>query len=325
MPQSVFMEPSNPLSNKYYENLATLIKNSGFKVRPATDFWDASIFHKPTKQIVIISWIEDRVARPTFLQCAHEFLLSLFKIVLIKLFRHKLVWIKHNYQPHALSQSVFPAQILNKTLLLILSWVANLKLAHSQSFCAKNQDFVYLPHPRYKIGKVESTKEVEFLVFGRLMRYKGIVELLEHWPEELQLKIVGNPENAELQSDIEFSIKRRNLLVDFEPRFLSLEELDNLLTRTRCVICSNVEDSMIASGVMIHALSAGCFVLARYSEFAGEMVNNEFAVGTFKQLPDITKMLPNLDFSKMDNQYKQFSISHGDNVLSCEIEKLFSD
>lgn len=319
------MEPSNQLSNKYYDNLAKIIENSGLQVSPASELWNSSFFQKPRKQIVIVSWIEDRVARPKYLQSAHEFLLTLLKITQIKLLGHKLVWIKHNYQPHAMAYSVFIAPILHKILLLVLSFFSDLKLSHSQSFCSKNVEFNYLPHPRYENTKLTSEKNVDFLVFGRLMRYKGITELIEHWPINLKLKIVGKPENPELQSEIESGIKRRNLLVDFEPHFISDIELDSLLSKTKCVICANIEDSMIASGVVVHALSAGCFVLARHSQFVDELINNGLAVSTFKQMSEISEIIPRLDFSRMDSQYQLFSNLHSNSSASQLMTKLFSD
>ena len=82
---------------------------------------------------------------------------------------------------------------------------------------------------------------------------------------------------------------------------------------------------MIASGVIIHALSAGCYVLARHSPFADELVENSLAISTFKQISGISVMIPTLDFSKIESQYQQFSNLYSNGASSKLVTKLFSN
>lgn len=321
--KNVYLLPDSVKSNQYYENLTRCISDSGYNVFSVSQFMAQKHSEKSRNQIFVLSWQEDSVVKPDLYLSTKQFVYLIWVLVRIWFYRGSLVWIKHNFKPHKLASSTFLSKYYYLIIRNFLSKMANLKLAHSKAFCENNHTFTYIPHPHYKTGCFNNTRTIDFLMFGKIMRYKHIPQLLSSWPKELRLSICGVAEDRELTEEIEEEILKNGLEVEFDNRFIDDITLNDKLSKTKIVICPNSEDSMIVSGVIIHALSAGCAVLARQSDFATELKQQGLPVWVFENEAEI----PNLSIciSRKTNVKPTLNYTdlYADKILSNKIEELF--
>lgn len=322
--KNVFLLPSAAKSNQYYANLARNIIACGYKVSSVSAFMQKAHKEKKKREVFIFSWQEDSVVKEHFSTATRQFVYLLWVFVRISFYRGRLVWIKHNYKPHKLDSATFIARFYYKVILALLDRLSILKIAHSRRFCQKNPSFKFVPHPSYVTNDILSARDRQFFLFGKIMRYKNVPQLLSRWPENLSLDICGAAEDDKLASEIEHEILIRKLHVTFKNGFVNDDELNSKLSKTKVVICANAEDSMIVSGVIIHALSAGCAVLARRSEFAEELQSEGFPIWLFNDETEISRVaetIPSLLESKSERRYKDI---YNDVKLRTYIEQVFS-
>jgi hypothetical protein len=172
----------------------------------------------------------------------------------------KIVWIRHNFRPHNhdnLKRYKFMCFFLNK--------ISNLKITHRPII-----GYGYLPHPTYPNHTPltsNAKREIDYLYFGAIKRYKGIPNLLLNWPKDKKLFIRGACEDNFLDEEILSIVKKRNLVVDYKNVFLTKSELDTLLLKTKVVVLPHLDNSMIVSGAFYHAASFGANIMLRNSDF----------------------------------------------------------
>jgi glycosyltransferase involved in cell wall biosynthesis len=319
----VYVLPAEAKSNQYYKNLLRIIDASGYGVAPFDDFIKVKSALKKKEQIFLLSWQEDSVAKSNVMFATRQFIYLVWVLTRIFYFKGKLVWIKHNYTPHKLATATFAAKYYYKMIRGLLQHFSVLKLAHSRAFCAQHSDFKFLPHPHYIVTSQVVKRDVDFFLFGKIMRYKNIPKLLSAWPSDVKLDISGLAEDQQLANEIDNEITERTLNVSFKNSFVDDIELNNKLTRTKFVICPNIEDSMIVSGVIIHALSAGCAVLARKSAFAKELYEQGFPVWQFTdeaEIPAMAKQISNELLSKNTVSYLE---KYSDMQVQTSLRELF--
>jgi len=247
----------------------------------------------------MFSWLEDGIAIDDTWGALRYFCETILKLALIKALGNRIIWIKHNYVPHQLEQSSWLSRHLFHSFTYLIKKLSDKKLAHSQRFCERNPEFEYIPHPLYKIENpsLTTTKSVKYFIFGRLMRYKRTVELLKVWPKHVMLNIKGKPEDAAYGEELTTVISERSLNVTIDPQYLDSEFLEKSLQESETVIVTNTENSMIVSGVIIHALSFGCNVLSSRNAFATELEENGLSVKTFESMEALINIIttPNTD------------------------------
>jgi hypothetical protein len=116
-----------------------------------------------------------------------------------------------------------------------------------------------------------SDRDIDFLIFGQVKRYKNMDRLLSRWPQAIPLTLVGKAESQELRDELNAIIKNRALAVDWDDRFIPDEELNDLLQRSKFAILPHSEDSMIVSGAFYHAITYGCNLVMADNAFARHM------------------------------------------------------
>lgn len=196
------------------------------------------------------------------------FFRALAKIIYGKISSKKFIWVRHNLQPHEGSKN----NILYQFIIKILEYVSSKKLSHANYMT----DFFYFPHPLYNDHILDEKLEqknrnIDYLFFGTVARYKGLTELLSSWPKEYKLKICGACKDKNLQSEIEDIIKKRGIDVEVNFGFLTKTQAADLLASTKYVVLSHIADSMIVSGMFYHAISFGSNILVRDSRFGREV------------------------------------------------------
>lgn len=308
---TVYVSPYNLPNNNYIDILKECVINiSGEKAHSLGELTLKDFFHRGSNT-VIINWFDDYIfvnGRYSFLR----FLGLLGKLALLRLLCKKVIYIKHNYKPHAAVEGSTMLALLQKCI----HFTADYSIAHSTGV----KDCRYIPHPLYKsdheVKEVLSsnlTRDIDYLVFGAIDRYKDIDKLLTTWPVEIKLHIYGICKDKELKCKLDRLIRTRELDVLWENAFLSESQLSDLLLRTKFVIVNNKPGSMIVSGVFYHALTHGCNVLLRESDFANYALNKLDKVSSYR--------LDDIQSSILKTEYRKISFEEINHFSRCAINK----
>jgi beta-1,4-mannosyltransferase len=211
--------------------------------------------------VAILNLFEDRTGyhktKPN-----RTFLSNVVALLALKVACEKIIWVRHNYWPHDL-----PRKYFRQDLLLALMQRLSTKIVTHRELGAIQS--IVSPHPIYFEGNLpETVRDIEFLYFGAIKRYKGLDRLLEVWPREKSLHIAGSVRDPDLLAELQRIVEARRLDVEFTGRFLPDAELNALLVRTKFLVLPHMEDTMIVSGAFFHAASFGANILARRGDFS---------------------------------------------------------
>jgi beta-1,4-mannosyltransferase len=187
--------------------------------------------------------------------------ISIAKLLLLRIFCRKVVWVRHNFWPHDL-----PRRFLRQSLLMLaMRLFATDIVAHRKLSGGTTK----IPHPLYfELQLPIVVRDIEYLYFGAIKRYKGLTELVAIWPREYPLIVVGSVDDIQLFKEIIEIVRLRALRVQFHSEYLPESELNAILLRTRYVVLPHRDDAMIVTGAFFHAVSFGANILARDSEFS---------------------------------------------------------
>ena len=206
--------------------------------------------------IIVLNWFEDKTSlRGNFFKLIYRFLY----LIIIKTVFKKVIWVRHNFKPHDKHNSY-----VYKFFCFLLYYISDEKVTHRDVVGYK-----YIPHPLYVNTNefpVES-RNIDYLYFGVISRYKGLVKLLNIWPESKKLLIRGHCKEQALYNELLSIILKRKLDVDINNVFLSENDLDIMISNAKFVVLPHDDKSMIVSGAFYHAATFGANVLMFKSEF----------------------------------------------------------
>lgn len=310
MKRTAIIYPASSDGNDYIKIQAKILKELDFFILP---FKKCLFFSKATKRkdnVFVSNWLEDRIGY----NCKNK-AIEVIKIMLIIVFAKihckKFIWVKHNQKPHALDVKC----LYFKFIEFVLNSIATNIVVHAEY--AKKNKITFIPHPLYNqitnFGDNERT--IEFLYFGVISRYKGLQEVLEKWPKEKKLKIVGYAKDEVLLSELERIIERRGLNVFIINKFIDRNELDELIKKTKYVILPHKNNSMIVSGSFFHAISYGANIIIEKSLFASELKKRHGFVSYFDELYS-------LDYCDPRDVFDEAKKHYGDDVVKKHWAKL---
>ena len=212
--------------------------------------------------VLILNWTEllilSRGNAPTLSGAiSYLFLMRLCRWVAVK-----LIYVRHNDYPHDLPRR-HQRQIRN--LIAKGQRLADAVVAHSPVY-AEEHGYHYVPHPLYRLDPGGQASECdEYVIFGRVMAYKKIDQLIEAWPSSQHLAVIGP------FTDEDYLAKLRSMALDkpirFDIGFHDEGALVDRLKASRGVIIVNDPGSLVVSGTFFFALSVGVGVLAINNSF----------------------------------------------------------
>lgn len=269
-----YVYPRGDHDNLYLERNTQVWKLCGFEVRtlPKKVRWE--LFTGRDERILILNWFEDRIGYSKF--AILETMKCLLYIAFFKVYFKKIVWVRHNFKPHSMQKKWY-----FNLFLKILGKVSDIVVTHRH---VDKIDSSVVPHPTYEFPeeyiKSESERDIEFLCFGKIKKYKNIANLLRQWPEERRLQIVGSCDTPEIKKEILGIIADRNLDVALEDRFVSYDELCQTIGKSKYVILPHQSETMIVSGALYHAVSGGANVVFTDREIS-EYFKNQLGNGVY--------------------------------------------
>ncbi|MBD1390545.1 hypothetical protein IC617_13995 [Neiella sp. HB171785] len=321
MTNKIYILPKSIKSNLYYSKLLSLISEIGFTPSdiPKFSFTSSNI---PKKSKFLFSWQEDEVIKKTTYKSTRHFIYLLSVFLRIYLTKSQLVWIKHNIVPHRLKTANAIQRLYHKVIKLLLQSMSHRIVCHSENY-AKQHGFTYIPHPLYDIEQTTSEKTIPFIIFGKILRYKKVDEILSYWPTSTPIMIVGKFEDEELLNKVQQIASKRSLKIEIVDKFIEQNELNALLSKSQCVVCGNEQSSMIASGVMIHALSAGCSLIARSSHYSKELLSKRLPVYLFDSVEELETLIGDSQKANGSYFFQSLQESYGDHVIAEKLRHVF--
>jgi len=254
-------------------------------------------------EVVVLNWLEDRLGGKEYQLVAYIKALSL--LVLCRCAFNRVIWVRHNAKPHKSVNS-----FLYTSLIFFLKNISHACVTHRE---VEGINSLYVPHPLYYVNRIGVGKDshVNYLIFGRIEKYKGIVELLEVWPSDSQLRILGRSVDKKLTDEILEVISRRRLNVIWKNEFIDSIELGAEIESSKCVVIPNSSETMYVSGVFFHALSFNKPVLVRNGNFYRCYLEKFGCFGSF-ELDSLKEDVENYDVESVEGGVRRAAAMHND-------------
>lgn len=263
---NLYIFPFYSDTNQYIEKTKIILKRK-YNVKelpPPTSLKKLFVILLYNKiDIVTLNWFEDNACSKGVV----KFFIYVLYLLILRVKTKKIIWIRHNIAPHDKRNKIGYRLVCS-----ILSYISNKKVTHRPI-----PGYDYVPHINYIPSALDDVcdkeRTNEYLIFGQIKAYKGIVDFLKRWPEDKRLLLVGRCHDSELERKIVGIIEERNLNIRYQNKFLSDDELNLLLMSTKTVILTHFDDSMIVSGGFYHASSYGCNILVTPNKFSDFLVS----------------------------------------------------
>ena len=217
--------------------------------------------------VLVASWIDNKVVNHRGRPSVCGIAVLLLQTLLYRIWARRIVFVRHNRYPHATAPQY--ARLISK-LLDRYELLCSAVVTHSGAELQGRR--YYWPHPLYPIKAVTpDTLPVEldlrpgyFVVFGRIEAYKHIHELIEKFPANRRLLVLGKPGDAAYVSKLQ-ALQRDNIKV--VPRFVDDAEVQLIIRRARALVLSHADADMIVSGSFFYAMSLRVPVFAVRTPF----------------------------------------------------------
>ncbi|WP_298933753.1 hypothetical protein [uncultured Ramlibacter sp.] len=234
--------------------------------------------------VAILNWTENElIDKKTGHPSYGGAVLVLLRILFVRLASRKVVFVRHNVYPHDVQEA---------DRARLTRWVDQLEsLVHQRwihSGHLANTWHEYVPHPRYEWPVVTDRVAAlagdspYYVIFGRILPYKGIHNLLPHLDRNLRLVICGPA------SDAVYLQRLRELAgpnVRFIPKFTSEAEAAKLVAESEGLILASSDDDMIVSGSLIYGVSMGATIFCVGSAFS-QWLTDRFPAAAMFTAPD---------------------------------------
>lgn len=281
-------------SNKYIELLSDSIsKNYQIAKKKKSSIGILSMLLNLNANIFVINWPENIEGKQFGI--VQVFIYRLI-IQLIKLRSKKIIWILHNKKSHFL-HSKFSHYCVNLT-----AKYSDYVFTHSKdglSFYKKKynkNNIHYFPHPVYKELNISRniSKEYDILIWGSVDRYKQVVEFIEyasvnHVLKTKKIMVSGNCRDIEYKLQLE-SMIAKNTNFTFNNKFLTDSEIDELIVRSKCVLFTYRENTILSSGALVYSLSNNTKIIGpSYGSFK-DLAERKL-IGTYNTYSDIPELI----------------------------------
>lgn len=289
MDDSLYVYPVELPGNDYLENNKKIWVSMGYEIKSWKEIFAKLL--RPScwkKDILILNFFENM---PLYNPKLLKFIIALAFLIIARLTTRKIVWIRHNFKPHEGLSNVY-----YKILLKVLDEISSTKIAHRNVPQLKIDKIVQ--HPLYDFDISFDSRDCVgenpvFMYFGVIKEYKGIPELVSKWPENISLNLYGKCSDAALTNRI-LALLANSKQITWRNEFLARDELNDLIAKADYVVIPHIDNSMIVSGAIFHAMSFGTNLLIKDSSFAQWCISKYPFIKTYNS-DNIVEVISELD------------------------------
>ncbi len=265
--------------------------------------------------VLFLNWIEDLPDKKGGLI---QTVFFLFILKLKKIFRIKVIWTLHNKITHTsnnqrLKKFIFSA-LLKRSDMIITHSREGISFAETYMKSASSKVF-YFPHPVVpKDNHQAKDKKYDILIWGTISPYKHVDSFLDYLRDNdlldrYSIMIAGKITDSVLSKKIK-QYERENITI--QNRFISNEELTQLINISSVVLFTYSADTVLSSGALMDSIAHKCLVAGPGTgAFAdlGEMGIIEI-YNNFHELTEILEKTRNIDMKALSNKIEDFINSH---------------
>lgn len=258
---NIFYSPLVEMSNQYCERIVMILSReySVSRFSYLEFLKEFFLFNFTRHDIIVVNWFENSIVNKHNKVSLFCIVKAFLKLFVLKLAFKKIIFVRHNDYPHGV---IGVGKIISKWITNILYSFANEKICHSIVY--QRGGYKYVPHPLYHEIKPTSVpsrfyfceKEHDlYVIFGRIVRYKKIEDIVRVFPENKRLIIAGVCEDLDYLNDIlALTVERPNISI--LPDYISDEDARKLMDKAVAMIISHNNDEMLVSGSFFYALTA---------------------------------------------------------------------
>ncbi|HCN3270896.1 TPA: hypothetical protein LZD73_006215, partial [Klebsiella michiganensis] len=184
------------------------------------------------------------------------------------------------------------------------------------------EGYEYIPHPLYRYPLVIDNKKIDncdnnkFIIFGRILEYKKFEVIIESFPTEQQLLIVGHCEDYDYLNKIKALIlEKKNITI--LPSYLDDTTAKELIRSTGGLIISHADDDMIVSGSFFYGLTIGIKMFAVSTPFL-KWAEAQFGADIIETFPDVESLCKRINKRPIREHISNGTISDINNFFSDE-------
>lgn len=223
------------------------------------------------------------------------------KTFLISKLARRSVFVRHNHYPHATASE--HAELL-KRIIDVYERLFDCIITHSGAEAEGAK--IYCPHPLYEIRPITKTPVLDyalpqnyFVVFGRIVRYKKIEELIKHFPDNQCLLIIGSVGDELYARELEGELDLKSNVI-FKPGFIDDDIAQYLIEGSKGLVLSHSDDDMVVSGSFFYALSIHKKVFAVSTKFLEwvQPVVGEDMLHVEPDLPSLCTIISSMNYSR---------------------------
>jgi len=320
----------NDYTNRMIENLS----HSGIVI-PLTflnkNSWSLCKKYLNNKlDIVILNFFENDLCNPVTGKISFNGGYKVVKtIITSKLIAKKIIFFKHNNYPHHcynkhITKAVFLLNIMEKLFDGIL--------IHSMVHADTRK--VYIPHPLYFSSKKEFNEIDDslihsnyYVIFGRILPYKNIQNLIETIDHQINILILGKSYNKQYTAILQS--KATNKKITIIPEYIEKKQVAKFVQRSKGLVICNNDYDMIVSGSFFFAISLGIPVYALQTPFLTYVKHKLLFPGLFlySGLDDLVRDLSEnknvINKEKRIEILKKANECFGDNEIKKQLKDYF--
>ena len=259
----IYYTPFDNTVNAYTNRMKSILSAYGEVRRIDKKSFFSKIFTLNFKDVIVVNWLENMMID----KHGNINLVNVFKLFAIFLcFRmvfKKFIYVRHNHYPHSCNlQSAKKA----KKILDFLEKLPHSTLVHSKVEVNKTRK--YVPHPLYDVVPKQSTNVnlKRFIIFGSISKYKKIENVINEFPNDLSLLIMGKCSDEAYLVELKMLIAQKNN-VEILSEFVSDEKAQELINSSAGMLITHNDDDMIVSGSFFYAMSIEAKVYALETPF----------------------------------------------------------
>lgn len=208
--------------------------------------------------IYVFNWIED-ISKYKYGKI-QVVVFALF-LCCTKLFRNKIIWVLHNKYSHFSVKNKwtdFMFKIMMKNSDLIITHSSSGKSFAKENYLKNVHKIKYAMHPvKEPLPLAEKKiKKYDFLLWGTIWPYKGIVQFLQYLKnsgkiDSFKILIVGKCPDKQYKKQL-LSYVSDNIV--FEEKFYDFNTISEFAAQSKFILFTHAENSVLSSGVLMDSL-----------------------------------------------------------------------
>ncbi|ELW9393906.1 hypothetical protein SIO57_005736 [Klebsiella pneumoniae] len=325
MTKKIIYVPFNTGVNQYGQRIKEILSSYG-EVKHFC-YEKELFFLFKRNDIAIVNWLENQLVNSAGRFTYFGFIKVILKILFLKMKCKKVFYVRHNIYPHNTNiESV--RHVIRMTNLLTRFF--NETIVHSPKHPFFNVK--YIPHPLYKYPLcstdcVDEQKNKDlYVIFGRIVRYKKIDEVIRLFPNNKSLVIAGACEDDFYLDELKVLAERKDNITILSG-FLDNEKARELVISANAMIISHSDEDMIVSGSFFYALSQGVSILCidtPFMKWAEDTLSKDIVL-TFKTIPDMCSVIgmERMPYTYTNEKIELINNLFGDKHIHEAIGKLF--